>query len=56
MDIAEAVKKELKIDIDKKKVNLSEAIKTLGETQVELRLYPGVTTTIKVKVVSAEEV
>ncbi|NMB95112.1 MAG: 50S ribosomal protein L9 [Clostridiaceae bacterium] len=56
MDIAEAVKKELKIDIDKKKVNLSEAIKTLGETQVELRLYPGVTTTIKVNVVSAEEV
>lgn len=55
MDIAQALKKDLKLDIDKKKINLTEAIKTLGQTQVELRLYPEVTTTIKVNVVSAEK-
>jgi len=54
MDIAEAIKKQLKLDIDKKKINLPEAIKTKGEKEVELKLYPGVSTTIKVNVVSDE--
>lgn len=51
-DVAEALLTQHKHDIDKKMFNMPEAIKSLGETEVELRLYAGVTTKIKVKVVA----
>lgn len=50
MDIAEQIKKDFNISIDKKMINLPEAIKTLGTTEVEVRLYPGVVGKVKVKV------
>lgn len=49
-DIVDRLKAQHKIDIDKKMLNLPEAIKSLGETEVEIKLYAGVTTKIKVKV------
>ncbi|HHU90324.1 MAG TPA: 50S ribosomal protein L9 [Clostridiaceae bacterium] len=49
-DITDQLKAQHKIKIDKKMVNLPEAIKSLGETEVEIRLYAGVTTKIKVMV------
>ncbi len=49
-DVAEALHKQYKHEIDKKKFNMPDAIKTLGETEVELRLYAGVTAKLKVKV------
>lgn len=52
-DIAEKLEKEHKIEVDKKKVLLDDAIKTAGITQVEVKLYEGVTTKIKVEI-SAE--
>ncbi|HOJ10885.1 MAG TPA: 50S ribosomal protein L9, partial [Clostridiales bacterium] len=51
MDIADRLNKSFKLDIDKKKIHLADAIKSLGTTDVEIRLYPGVSTTVKVNVV-----
>lgn len=52
MDVAEAMKKEFGIDFDRKKVVLDEPIKSVGESTVEIKLYPGVSAQIKVKVIS----
>jgi len=43
------------IAIDRRKIQLEQPIKTLGEHDVEIKLNAGVTATLKVKVVSAEE-
>ncbi|PLX83645.1 MAG: 50S ribosomal protein L9 [Desulfuromonas sp.] len=43
------------IEIDRKKIQLDEAIKTLGDHQVEVKLDAGVTASIKVSVVASEE-
>ncbi len=51
MDIAENIKQNVGIDIDKKKINMPEAIKNLGEYEVEVRLYTGVNALVKVNVV-----
>lgn len=51
-EIADKLQKEHKIEIDKKKVMLDDAIKTAGETQVEIKLHEGVTTKIKVQVIA----
>ncbi|HPN30037.1 MAG TPA: 50S ribosomal protein L9 [bacterium] len=53
-DIVEELAKQ-KVDIDKKKVLLSEPIKILGEYKIKLRLYPEIEPAIKV-VVEQEEV
>lgn len=50
-EIAEAAKKQLDLDIDKKKMVLDEPIRTLGVTEVTLKLHPQVTATLRVKVV-----
>lgn len=49
-EIAEEVKAQLGYDVDKKKVQLKDAIKTVGEHEVKIKLHPQVTTTLKVKV------
>lgn len=49
-EIAEEVKAQLGYDVDKKKVQLKDAIKTVGEHDVKIKLHPQVTTTLKVKV------
>jgi large subunit ribosomal protein L9 len=50
-EIVENLKKQNEIEIDKKKVNLKETIKTLGVHTVEIKLYEGVTGNLKVNVV-----
>lgn len=50
-EIAQAVKEQLKLDLDKKKMVLDEPIKTLGVHNIKLKLHPKVTGTLKVKVV-----
>ncbi len=42
-EIAEALKKQWGIEVDKKKIQLDEAIKTAGEQQVDVRLHKDVT-------------
>lgn len=50
-EIAENLKKQYKIEVDKKKVSLKEPIKTLGTTNVEIKLYEGIIATLKVMVI-----
>ena len=52
-EISEAVAEQLKMDIDKKKIQLSSPIKNLGTVKVPVRLHPKVTADLSVRV--AEE-
>ena len=45
---------EADIEVDRKKIQLEEPIKTLGEHEVSVKLQAGVTATVKVSVVAAE--
>lgn len=49
-DIAEQLGKKLNIQVDKRKILLDEPIKTLGTTEVEIKLHPKVSTKVKVEV------
>ena len=51
-EIAEALKKDFNIDVDKKKVLLSETIKVAGCTKVDIRLNEGVMAKVKVQVIA----
>jgi len=50
--IADELKHLFDISLDKKKIHLDHPIKTLGDHEVELRLHPEVTTTLKVHIES----
>src|SRR5277367_344362 len=50
--IADELKHQFDIALDKKKIHLDHAIKTLGEHEVELRLHAEVRSTLKVRVES----
>jgi len=50
-EISEELEKQYKIVIDKKKINVSSAIKTYGEYTAELRLYPEIAAKISVHVI-----
>jgi large subunit ribosomal protein L9 len=49
-DISDKLISAYKMDIDKKKFVMPDAIKTLGTQQVEIRLYPEVTAKLTVKI------
>lgn len=49
-EIAEEVKSQLGFDVDKKKIQLKDAIKVVGTHEVKIKLHPQVTTTLKVNV------
>ena len=49
-DIGEALKKQHKIDIDRRKIELKDNIKVAGLTSVEVRVYPEITASLKVNV------
>ncbi len=50
-EISENLKQQFKIDIDKKKIALSETIKNLGTFNVPVKLFEGVTGELKVHVI-----
>lgn len=50
-DIADAIEKELNIEVDKKKIVINETIKSLGETLVTVKLHPQVSAKLNVIVV-----
>lgn len=52
-EIAEEAQKQFDLDIDKKKVVLSEPIKSFGMFEIPVKLHPQVTATLKVKVEEA---
>ncbi len=49
-DIADAAKKELGVTLDRRKIVVRTAIKSLGEHTVMVNLHPEVTATLKVRV------
>ncbi len=49
-EIAAAVKEQMNLDVDKKKIQLKEAIKSLGTHIVSVKLHPEVTAELKVVV------
>ncbi len=50
MDISNRLKKDFGLDIDKKKIQLHDSIKTLGTAEVEIKVYPEVSAKLKVKI------
>ena len=50
-NISEAAKKQYDIDLDKKKVEIKEPIKSLGTYDVVIRVHPSITSVITVHVV-----
>lgn len=53
-EICDELCKKTKIEIDKKKLELPEPIKTMGRHQVTVHLYRGVTANLEVEVVAGE--
>ena len=51
-EISENLKEQYKILIDKKKIELKDTIKTLGEFNITIKLYEGVIANLKVEVIS----
>lgn len=49
-DIADALKEQHQVDIDKRKFQMDGPIKQIGETKVIIKLYPEVTATLTVRV------
>ena len=52
-EIAEAAKAQITLELDKKKIQLSSPIRTLGVTMVPVKLHPKVTAELKVHVKEA---
>lgn len=52
-EIAEAIAKNLGVSVDKKKIEIEEPIKQLGDYEVKIKLYSGVQASLKVKVSKA---
>ena len=52
-DIAEALLKQHKIEIDKRKLVLTENIKSYGTYEIEVKVYPEISTKMKVSVAQA---
>ncbi len=53
-DIADAFEKEYKIALDKKKINLAEPIKQLGDSEVEVKLFQGINARLKLSVLTQQ--
>lgn len=49
-DISDQLKKDFNIDVDKKKIVLVDAMKTIGTTEVEAKIYPEVNAKFTVKI------
>ncbi len=51
-EISDNLKSQYKFEIDKKKIELKEPIKTLGSFEVTIKLYEGIVGVLKVQVIS----
>lgn len=52
-EVAEAARKQMGLEIDKKKLNMPQPIKELGVTKIPVKLHPQVTANLKVNVKEA---
>lgn len=53
-EIAEALLEQHHIEVDKKKIELDEAIKTVGMHEVKVKLFSGISSTLKVHITPGE--
>ena len=51
-EIADSLKEQYKIEVDKKKIDLKEPIKTLGSFNVSIKLYEGVVGNLKIQLIA----
>lgn len=51
-EIAENLEKQYQIKVDKKKIDLKDAIKTLGTFSIDIKLFEGVVGKVKIDVIS----
>ncbi len=51
-EISENLKSQYNFIVDKKKIDLKETIKTLGEFNIDIKLYEGVIAKLKIEVIS----
>lgn len=51
-EISQSLEQEYNIKIDKKKINVKEPIKSLGVINVEIKLFEGVSTKLKLMIIS----
>lgn len=54
-EISEELKKQKNIDIDKKKIELSETIKTLGSFKINIKLFEGVIGILRVDIIASSK-
>ncbi len=54
-EIAQALNEQHGVDVDKKKIDLSEPIRTVGETEVVVKLYPEISAKMTVRVTGGEK-
>lgn len=53
-EIAEALKNQHGVEVDKRKIELSEPIRTVGETDIVVKLYPEISAKMIVRVTGGE--
>ncbi len=53
-EIAQALKEQHGVDVDKKKIDLAETIRTVGETDIVVKLYPEISAKMTVRVTGGE--
>ena len=54
-EIASALKSQHGIDIDKRKIDLTEPIRSVGDVKVNVWIYPNITTRMTVRVTAAQQ-
>lgn len=54
-DIAEKIQSDYGVELDKRKIELAQPIRTLGNYQVEIKIHPGVIATLNVVVEKQDE-
>lgn len=54
-EIADALKQQHGLVVDKRKIELPEPIRHVGDVDVTVWVYPGITTTMKVHVTASEK-
>lgn len=53
-EIADALNAQYQVAVDKRKIDLSDPIRTVGESEVVVKLYPEISAKMTVRVVAAE--
>ena len=54
-EVADAIKAEYGVDVDKRKVEIKEAVRQLGDYEVNVRLYPNVSSKMILRVKNIQE-